>query len=173
MDVAAHRRGCDKRRMSSPVIRNAESADQAALGELGALLVREHHDFDKLRFIAPLPELPRRYGEFLLKQAQRADMLVLVADLDGAVVGYVYAGMEGTDYMALRGPAGALYDLVVDPAQRRRRVGTMLMDAALAELARRGAPRVVLSTADKNHAAQAMFAGAGFRRTMIEMTREL
>ena len=159
--------------MSSPVIRKATAADQAALGKLGALLVEEHHDFDALRFIAPLPELPRRYGEFLMAQSERADMFVLVAELDGEVAGYVYAGMEGTDYMALRGPAGALYDIVVDPAQRRKRIGTLLMDAALEELARRGAPRVVLSTADKNHGAQAMFAGAGFRRTMIEMTREL
>jgi hypothetical protein len=31
---------------------------------------------------------------------------------------------------------------------------------------------VVLFTADKNHGAQAMFAKVGFRRTMIEMTRE-
>jgi ribosomal protein S18 acetylase RimI-like enzyme len=37
----------------------------------------------------------------------------------------------------------------------------------------RGAPRVVLSTAEKNHAAQRLFDRAGFRRTMIEMTREL
>jgi ribosomal protein S18 acetylase RimI-like enzyme len=36
----------------------------------------------------------------------------------------------------------------------------------------RGAPRVVLSTAERN-AAQHLFDRAGFRRTMIEMTREL
>jgi hypothetical protein len=30
-----------------------------------------------------------------------------------------------------------------------------------------------LFTAEKNHGAQAMFARAGFRATMIEMTREL
>jgi hypothetical protein len=32
---------------------------------------------------------------------------------------------------------------------------------------------VVLSTAEGNTAAQHLFASAGFRRTMIEMTREL
>jgi ribosomal protein S18 acetylase RimI-like enzyme len=66
-----------------------------------------------------------------------------------------------------------LYDLVVDPDHRRQRVGSKLLDAALAELERLGAPRVVLFTAEKNHVAQAMFASAGFRRTMIEMTHEL
>ena len=34
-------------------------------------------------------------------------------------------------------------------------------------------PRVVLLTAERNEAAQRLFARAGFRRTMIEMTREM
>jgi ribosomal protein S18 acetylase RimI-like enzyme len=154
-------------------VRPARPADLDAIGRLGALLVAEHHDFDPLRFIAPLPNLARRYGEFLIGQHDRPDLFVLVAERGGAVVGYVYAGMEGNDYMALRGPAGVLYDLVVDPDHRGQGVGSALMDAALDELARLGAPRVVLFTADKNHIARAVFAKAGFRRTMIEMTREL
>jgi RimJ/RimL family protein N-acetyltransferase len=32
---------------------------------------------------------------------------------------------------------------------------------------------VVLSTAERNEGAQRLFASAGFRRTMIEMTRDL
>jgi ribosomal protein S18 acetylase RimI-like enzyme len=81
--------------------------------------------------------------------------------------------MEGSDYMQLRGPAGVLHDLVVDPAHRRQGVGTSLLEAALDALEKLGAPRVVLFTAEKNHVAQAMFDRAGFRRTMVEMTREL
>ena len=75
--------------------------------------------------------------------------------------------------MALRGPAGVLYDIVVDPAHRGRGVGRLLLDATLAALAAKGAPRVVLSTAERNEPAQRLFARAGFRRTMIEMTREV
>jgi ribosomal protein S18 acetylase RimI-like enzyme len=81
--------------------------------------------------------------------------------------------MEGNDYMALRGPAGVLYDLVVDPDHRRQGVGTALLDAALADLRKLGAPRAILFTAEKNRVAQAMFDRADFRRTMVEMTREL
>ena len=97
---------------------------------------------------------------------------MLVAERDGEVLGSSYAGLEGFDYMALRAPAGALYDIVVDPAHRGHGVGRMLLDATLAALADRGAPRVVLSTAERNEPAQRLFARAGFRRTMIEMTRE-
>ena len=98
---------------------------------------------------------------------------MLVAEENGAVVGYTYAGVEAHDYMALRGPAGVLYDIVVDPEHRGRGIGRMLLDATLAFLGSRGVPRVVLSTAARNAAAQRLFASAGFRRTMIEMTREL
>jgi ribosomal protein S18 acetylase RimI-like enzyme len=66
-----------------------------------------------------------------------------------------------------------LYDIVVDPVHRGHGVGWLLLDATLAALKARGAPRVVLSTADQNEAAQRLFARAGFRRTMVEMTREL
>jgi ribosomal protein S18 acetylase RimI-like enzyme len=89
------------------------------------------------------------------------------------VIGYTYAGVEGTDYMSLRGPAGEVYDIIVDPTYRKQGVGRMLLDATLDALKARGAPRVVLSTAEKNAAGQRLFERAGFRRTMIEMTREL
>jgi len=52
-------------------------------------------------------------------------------------------------------------------------VGRQLLDATIAALAERGAPRVLLSTAERNEAAQRLFERAGFRRTMIEMTREI
>jgi ribosomal protein S18 acetylase RimI-like enzyme len=75
--------------------------------------------------------------------------------------------------MSLRGPAGLLHDVIVDPEHRRRGVGRLLLNATLAYLRSRGAPRVVLSTAVQNERAQRLFASLGFRRTMIEMTREL
>lgn len=154
-------------------IRPATSADVPALGKLAVILVRTHHDFDAQRFIEATPETEKGYGSYLGSQVGRKDVIVLVAEIGGEVVGYTYAGLEGYDYMALRGPAGALYDIVVDPARRRLGIGRMLLDATLAALQALGAPRVVLGTAQRNDAAQHLFEGMGFRRTMIEMTREL
>jgi len=158
---------------STLTIRPARADDESAIGRLGAMLVAEHHDYDPLRFIAPIPCLAKRYGEFLISQADKPDKLVLVAEREGEVVSYAYGGVEGNDYMVLRGPAGEIYDVVVDPDHRRQGVGTELFAAVLAKLKALGAPRVVLFTADKNQCAQAIFAKVGFRRTMIEMTREL
>jgi ribosomal protein S18 acetylase RimI-like enzyme len=158
---------------SSVTIRTALAADQEALGRLGSLLVIEHYEFDPKRFLAPRPDMPQAYGHFLASQIGQPDRLVFVAEETGVVVGYAFAGLEGFDYMALRGPAAVLYDLVVDPAHRRQGIGAALLDAAFASLSERGAPRVLLFTAEKNRAAQSVFERAGFRRTMIEMTREL
>lgn len=101
------------------------------------------------------------------------DVIILVAEQDGQVIGYSYAGVEGRDYMSLRGPAGVLHDIVIDPGHRGHGVGRKLLDATLAALETRGTPQVVLWTAERNEAAQRLFARAGFRRTMVEMTREM
>jgi ribosomal protein S18 acetylase RimI-like enzyme len=154
-------------------IRHATRADLAALGRLGALLVKTHHDFDPKRFIATTPRTERGYASFLASQLGERDVAVLVAEENETVIGYAYAGVEAGDYMSLRGPAGVLHDIVVDPEYRGRGVGRLLLDAALAFLRSRGVPRVVLWTAVGNTAAQRLFASVGFRQTMVEMTREL
>jgi ribosomal protein S18 acetylase RimI-like enzyme len=158
---------------TGPIIRRATPADLPTIGRLGALLIAEHHDFDSRRFLAPRPRTPTDYASFLGTQLEDPDVAVLVADHDGHVIGYAYAAIEGYDYMSLRGPAGLLHDVIVDPEHRRLGVGRLLLDATLAYLKSRGAPRVVLSTAVQNEPAQRLFASLGFRRTMIEMTREL
>ncbi|TFI57420.1 GNAT family N-acetyltransferase [Sphingomonas parva] len=153
-------------------IRPAAAGDAAALGRLGAHLVAVHHGFDARRFIAPTPGTPAAYAAFLDQQRRRPEVVLLVAAEGEAVLGYAYAGVEGNDYMALRGPAGVIYDLVVDPGRRREGIGRRLLDAAIAALEALDAPRILLSTAEMNAPAQRLFGAAGFRRTMIEMTRE-
>jgi ribosomal protein S18 acetylase RimI-like enzyme len=158
---------------AAPSIRPATLKDVGVIGRLGALLVREHHDFDPQRFIAATPRTEGQYGGYLGTQLEEPNIVILVAERDGEVIGYTYSGVEGTDYMSLRGPAGVMYDIVVDPDHRQQGIGRLLVDATLEALKSKGAPRVVLSTAERNAAAQRLFDRAGFRRTMIEMTREL
>ena len=154
-------------------IRPATRADVPSLGRLGATLVRTHHDYDPRRFIAATSGTEQGYGSFLGTQLGEADTVLLVAERDGEVAGYSYAGMEGNDWMSLRGPAGVLHDIVVDPTHRRHGVGRKLLDATLAALRGKGAKQIVLYTGELNEEAQRLFARAGFRRTMIEMTLDM
>lgn len=158
---------------TGPIVRRATRADLPEIGNLGALLVQEHYDFDPQRFLPVRPGTPEGYASFIGTQLEDQEKAVLVAVDNGDVIGYAYAAIEGFDYMALRGPAGVLHDIIVAPEHRGRGVGRLLLDAAFEFLRSRGVPRVVLSTAEQNEGAQRLFASIGFRRTMIEMTLEL
>jgi ribosomal protein S18 acetylase RimI-like enzyme len=74
--------------------------------------------------------------------------------------------------MSLRGPAGVVHDLVVDLPHRGRGLGRLLLEATLETIEARGVPQIVLHTAARNGAAKRLFARAGFRETMVEMTRD-
>ena len=154
------------------VIRPATPADVPAIGRLAVLLVQAHHDFDPNRFLSVTPHTEQGYADYLGTQLGQKRTVVLVAELNGGVCGYAWGAVEGTDYMSLRGPAGVLYDIVVDPEHRGKGIGALLLNAVLEALEALDAPRVVLSTAVRNEMAQRLFARAGFRPTMLEMTRE-
>jgi GNAT superfamily N-acetyltransferase len=158
---------------TTPTIRPAREADLQTLGVLGATLMRVHYAFDRQRFLPPGDTPEQGYSWFLGTQLDEEDVVVFVAELDEQVVGYVYAGLEPLSWKELRGPAGFIHDVVVTDRFRDHGVATALLEAALAWLRERGAPRVILWTAEQNATAQRLFARLGFRRTMVEMTREL
>ncbi len=156
----------------SVLIRRAEPRDMSTLGRLGAALVRAQHAFEARRFLTPGPGLEDGYAHFLRMQLAEDDVAIFVADRAGAIIGYVYAGVEPRSWKELRDVAGFIHDVVVDPAARCAGVGTRLIETAATWLASRSVARVVLWTAEKNEEAQRLFERLGFRRTMIEMTRE-
>ena len=159
--------------MDNFTIRRAQHKDLASLGRLGGLLVRTHFAFDPQRFKLAGIASEEGYAAFLRGQMKEEDATILVAEHDGAVVGYVYAQLEPLSWKELREPAGFIHDVAVDEAHQHGGIGAALMDAAIDWLRGRGAPRVILWTAEKNNGAQQLFSRLGFRRTMIEMTREL
>ena len=154
-------------------IRPAELRDLTSLGMLGASLMRTHFEFDRQRFLSPDEGAEAGYGQFLGSQLGDDDTVVMVAEVDGEVAGYVYAGVEPLSWKELRDEAGFVHDLLVSDQARNSGVGQQLLDAAIAWLRQRGLPRVVLWTAARNDGARRLFERRGFRPTMIELTLEL
>jgi len=155
-------------------VRAARVGDLEAMGRLGASLLREHHAFDANRFMAPGAEPEAGYAWFLGTQLAEPDVLVLVAEsAEGAVAGYLYASVEPRSWNEFRDEAGFVNDVVVDERFRGRGIASALMERAASWFRDRGMPRMLLWTAEHNPAAQRLFARLGFRRTMVEMTREL
>src|SRR6185369_705487 len=99
--------------------RLATASDEEHLGRFGGALMRQHHASDARRFIqVEHPEAG--YGRFLVSQITNPNSLVMVAELSGTVVGYVFADVEPTNWMELRGPCGVVQDLFVDDGARRQ-----------------------------------------------------
>ena len=150
-------------------IRLATTSDQELLGRFGGALMRQHHAADPARFLqVEHPEAG--YGRFLVSQISNPESLVMVAEHSGAVIGYVFADIEPTNWMELRGPCGVVQDLYVDEAARRLGAGRALLHAALDWIRSKGRSQVVLMTKTRNEHAQHLFAAVGFRPTMVEMT---
>jgi ribosomal-protein-alanine N-acetyltransferase len=124
------------------------SVRPARLDDLDAIMALER------RLFPPADRFPaRQYRGYL-----RADPdLVLVAELDGVVVGCAAGGVE---------PAGGhVHTIGVDPAAQRRGVGRALVAGLLAAFAARQARRVVLEVRSGNVAAIALYRSLGFVAT--------
>jgi GNAT superfamily N-acetyltransferase len=154
-------------------IRRAVARDAAQLGSLGAMLMRTHYAFDPQRFLAVGAQAARGYANFLESQLDDDEALVLVAERDARIIGYVYAGLEPMSWKELRGPAAFIHDVMIEEEAQGSGAGSALVDAAIAWARERGAARVMLWTAERNTKAQRLFERTGFRRTMIEMTKEI
>ena len=158
--------------MSEVSVRKMTPADLDTVGVLAGRLVRMHHDLDPKRFIH-LENPEPGYARWLGQEMKNDAVVLIVAELDGKVVGYVYAKKENRNYNDLLDTHGKLHDVYVDESARGKGAGEALIRDAFRRLAEKGAPRVVLSTAVKNAAAQRLFEKVGFRTTMLEMTAEL
>ncbi|MBS1151275.1 MAG: Histone acetyltransferase [Myxococcaceae bacterium] len=153
-------------------IRPARPDDLVQVSKLAAALVRLHHKWDARRFMLIEP-LEEGYHRFFGSQLSDGDVVLLVALRAHTIVGYVYGGMEPRNWNALLDRCGAVHDIHVDESVRKQGVASQLMEAACQKLKALGAARVVLMSAEANHEGQRLFEKLGFRRTMVEMTREL
>jgi ribosomal protein S18 acetylase RimI-like enzyme len=153
------------------IVRPANRDELAAVATMAGKLLRMHHALDERRFFLP-DRVEEGYAWWFGKELERAEVVLLVALREGALVGYAYGRLEERDWNQLLDACGALHDLWVEENDRHHGVAAKLVEATVAALVTKGAPRVVLHAAAGNAGAQAVFAKLGFRRTMIEMTRE-
>jgi ribosomal protein S18 acetylase RimI-like enzyme len=155
-------------------VRPAVSADLPEIGKMAGALVRFHHALDPRRFLL-VDGVEEGYARFFSSQVTLKETVLVVAEHEHreSLAGYAYARLEPRDWNLLLDACGALHDIFVVETERRNGVARALLDDVVARLTALGAPRMVLSTATTNEAAHRLFERYGFRRTMIEMTREL
>ncbi|MBK9258731.1 MAG: GNAT family N-acetyltransferase [Polyangiaceae bacterium] len=156
-------------------VRPASKGDLPQVARLAAQLVRLHHALDPARFFLVEP-IEDGYQWFLGKEIERKESIVFVAerviDDDKSIVGYAWGRLEPRDWMELRDECGRLHEVFVELSMRRSGIGKRLVEETLQWLEAHGAPQIVLTSAWKNEGAHRFFESIGFRRTMVEMTRD-
>ncbi|MGC8668210.1 MAG: GNAT family N-acetyltransferase [Chthonomonadales bacterium] len=146
--------------MAPWMLRNGRRSDLPVLQQLWHQMMDLHRERDaRFRFGADVDRDLKRH--FLEAMASR-QALVLVAEAEGAVVGYALGWLQNRRPIYPAGRYGFISDLFVLPQWRRRGIGRGLVAAILEWFAARDATDVELFVAHANPDARAFWAAMGF-----------
>jgi len=144
-------------------------------------LTLRHATLDDLDQLAPLFDAYRRFyeqpgdvaraGAFLHERMERGESTILVAAVQGQLLGFCQ--LYPTWCSVAAASVIKLSDLFVDPDARRGGVGRALMRAAREFGRRAGAARLDLQTAHTNAKAQALYESEGWTQDEVYRTYNL
>lgn len=120
-------------------------------------------------------EIAEEYLDLLFERCRRHDGCLLVAEVDGAVAGFVAVHARFRSDEPDDGPMelALVSDLAVLAASRRRGIGRRLLETAEAYARGRGARWLRLSVKGGNEPAKALYAKAGFRELEVHLEKAL
>jgi GNAT superfamily N-acetyltransferase len=155
----------------SVTVRRAVWEDARTIAGYAIKLVVQHQNYNPRRFsrLASEKQAERFYGS----QTKVDDAAVLVAELNGKIIGFAYIQFEAKDYANLLEKAAWLHDIYIDEAARKTGAGKQLIEKSIEVAKELGANKLMLSTAVENEYARDIFERTGFRTTMVEMMLEL
>lgn len=153
------------------VIRRARSGDDETIARFALKLFDQHVEYDPKRF-STFADLEGA-AKFYRSRFDTPGSAVFVAVIDDEIVGFAYLERDELNYAELLKHGAWLHDIYVVESARSSGVGRALIDAATEAARQFGAKKLLLTVAAKNAAAQNVFANAGFRQTMVEMTLNL
>jgi GNAT superfamily N-acetyltransferase len=153
------------------VVRRATKADADKIAEFSVALAEQHVGYDAVRF----SRLITRDGAaaFYASRTGAENAAVLLAEIDGRVVGFAYMEYEPVLYAEPATNVVWLHDIYIEPEAQGSGAGRELIEAVRKEAGYSGANKVLLSVSVKNASAQRFFEQNGFRTTMLEMMLEI
>lgn len=141
---------------ATPTLRRAAPADLPVVVHLFSLPDEGNQKSDH-----PGPPLPACYGEALAAIADDPSNALMVAEVDGHVIGAFQLTI--IQYVAYRGGRVAqIENVIVEPGARGRGVGEAMMRWAIDEARRRGCLRVQLTTNKARKRAHRFYERLGF-----------
>ncbi|MFI2753854.1 GNAT family N-acetyltransferase [Cellulomonas sp. P22] len=139
------------------LVRSAERADVAAICQFGEAHIRPH--YTPLIGARAADAQVRAWWSQVQIDAAVSEGLVVVAEVDGQVVGVGQRGLSGADQV--------IYKLYVDPQRRGRGVGPRLVEALIQQLPS-GSVRLCVEHFAANERAGSFYEREGFTTERVE-----
>ena len=155
------------------MIRLAQAADAPRISQLWMEMVAYHAQFDPQTFRAA-ENGAEAYAQFIESRLQNADARVLVAERDGALVGYALGAVANIStglYLPLR--SGMILDIFVCPAQRRGGIGRALVERLALWFRAQGVDQFQAHVSAQNPLALGFWRAVGAETTMLLMRATL
>lgn len=106
-------------------IRKARAADVPRIARGQKEMNRFHSRFDK-SYYAPSPAAAREFKSYLGRKIKDPDFLILVAEEDGKLLGYVLAWVKRRPPLYKKSRLGYLSNIYVQESHRRSGLGSVL-----------------------------------------------
>jgi len=140
-------------------IRRARERDVATIVNLWQELQQANTGYDKR--LATKPSAASWYESFIRLQLEHENAVVLVAEVDGAVAGYVFGQVMQRPTLA-EGDCGYVADLCVGASHRGNGIGRRLFYEIRAWFLRAGVNHLEVQVVRGNPASQAFWRKMGF-----------
>lgn len=127
-----------------------------------------HEAWDAERF-AVKANVVEMYRGWLIARASDPRSVLMVAEREGRIVGYIVGTIEPEIAIYWTPECGWIHDLWVEETYRQEGVGRQLVMLAVERFKALGVAQIRLQTAVANDAAQVLFQTCGFRASTIEM----
>lgn len=157
------------------LIRPAIAPDRDRIVALWLDLIEHHRRLDPS--FPPLPGILRLLQREIRRGLRGGGCLVLVAESDAALLGFLFAEIEsgGSGRPAVAGTAdgfGWVHEIYVEPGARLRGVGRALLEHAAEFFSGRGQTRVAVRVESGNPAALRFWERSGFRERARILERD-
>ncbi len=154
------------------VVRRMAPGDIEAVVRLWKGTVQYHAGIDERLEVKDDAE--QSFRQFLRRSIPASgDMLLLVADLGGEIVGFLIGVIRDSAPVFVRSRHGYITDIYVDPEFRRRGVGRKLVETTEEWFAAHGLDHVRLQVATANEAGLAFWRSVGFGDYFLTLWKEI
>ena len=153
------------------IVRKPRPDDLDVLGELILRFYMFNEEFDPAW---SLREDAKTRSRIAAKEYLKPDpsLIVLVAEVEGSVVGYIRGFLREMPLLR-EGYIAVITEFYVHPSHRGRRVGATLIERFLEEAKMKGAARIAAEVPSQNVVAKRFYEKLGFREFMVTFVREV